>query len=354
MSNHKVDSDVINVITKGIVNVIGDVKYTQTPIDKGGGSYQITATVRVNIDSDDIDKWFAKDEQERETLIEQNKELQRSNAEKDKEIEQLKRQIANVKSEADQDRLTAQFETADKEFLSTQKREEANKYLYDGNYELAEETYNEARMLMLGDLDIYWSANRNIDEINEHMLLHPSELDYSERGLIYYSSKQYAHAVDDFSKAIELNPKSAESYNGRANAYYHLKNYEQALNDYSMAINLDIHCGIYHINRGNLYLTIKNFNKAIDDFFSAIVLRYFYVGVDYAGKELWRAYQGRGIAYYHLKKYSNAIADFNKAIELNPNSASSYYNRGLCYKSRRKNAKAEADFAKARELGYNG
>jgi tetratricopeptide (TPR) repeat protein len=43
------------------------------------------------------------------------------------------------------------------------------------------------------------------------------------------------------------------------------------------------------------------------------------------------AYSNRGNAYIDLKDYQRAIADFTKAIEIDPNDADAYYDRGFAY-----------------------
>ena len=47
----------------------------------------------------------------------------------------------------------------------------------------------------------------------------------------------------------------------------------------------------------------------------------------------WMYYFQRGIAYRNLEDYDAAIADYTKAIEINPNYAEAYNNRGIanCY-----------------------
>lgn len=50
----------------------------------------------------------------------------------------------------------------------------------------------------------------------------------------------------------------------------------------------------------------------------------------------------------------NAYADYNKALEINPNYDWAYNNRGVAYQELGDNVIAQADFAKARELGYTG
>jgi tetratricopeptide (TPR) repeat protein len=62
------------------------------------------------------------------------------------------------------------------------------------------------------------------------------------------------------------------------------------------------------------------------------------------------AYYGRGNCYYEREKYDLAIADYTKAIELDPKDDVAYFNRGDCYDKQGEYGKAEADFAKAEEL----
>ena len=62
--------------------------------------------------------------------------------------------------------------------------------------------------------------------------------------------------------------------------------------------------------------------KAIADYDKAIELN-----PEYAG-----AYYNRGIAKRQLKQYKEAIADYDKAIKLNPKDANVYYNRGFAYR----------------------
>ena len=62
------------------------------------------------------------------------------------------------------------------------------------------------------------------------------------------------------------------------------------------------------------------------------------------------AYTNRGLVKYNLKEYIAAIADYNKAIELDPTFAPAYYNRGLIYRELGKEEEAKENFKKAQEL----
>ena len=49
----------------------------------------------------------------------------------------------------------------------------------------------------------------------------------------------FSDAIEDYTKAIELDPDYADAYNNRGYAYYLLEQYGKALNDYDKAIELD-------------------------------------------------------------------------------------------------------------------
>jgi len=59
------------------------------------------------------------------------------------------------------------------------------------------------------------------------------------------------------------------------------------------------------------------------------------------------AYTNRGLAYYDKGEVERAIADFDKAIALNPKDAIAYTNRGLAYSEKGDYDSAIADYDKA-------
>ncbi len=66
-----------------------------------------------------------------------------------------------------------------------------------------------------------------------------------------------------------------------------------------------------------------------------------------------RGYNNRGVVYYKQNQFLNAIADFNKAIELDPKYADAYTNRGNAYSQTGDLSLALADFNKAISLNPN-
>lgn len=65
------------------------------------------------------------------------------------------------------------------------------------------------------------------------------------------------------------------------------------------------------------------------------------------------AYNNRGVIYDNSEQYQSAIENYNKAIELDPNYKIAYYNRGNTYGNLGQHEKAIEDYNKAIELDSN-
>lgn len=83
---------------------------------------------------------------------------------------------------------------------------------------------------------------------------------------------EYALAVNDYSKAIELNPKDVSVYMNRGLAHYNQKNYDLATADYDKAIELNPKDSMLYFNRGNSYEKMGNLQKALVDYQKAFEL----------------------------------------------------------------------------------
>lgn len=285
-----VTKDVIKVTAGSILKVLSD-NYKFMPLDEDDGIGMYKATVKVSIDTDELDKklndFLQKESEEQSSLAKQYEDLQKLNDANTKKILELEKQLSEKNSSQNKQQILNEVAEIDKNSLYAQKIDEGRRAGETKNYEQALEFFNEAI-----------SLNPNISD------------GYRGRGFVYYYLKNYSQAISDCNKSIELNPTDEFSYNNRGIIHLAIKNYLQASNDFTQAINLN-----------------QNF--------------------------AW-AYNDRGLAYYNLKNYSQAIFDYTQAINLNPKCAIAYYNRGLLYEDLQNYTKAEEDFVKARKLGFDG
>ncbi len=88
---------------------------------------------------------------------------------------------------------------------------------------------------------------------------------YNQRKLFYDSGK-FEQAIEEFNKAIDLNPKDAIAYYHHGNSYAELGKDKKALEDYSQAIHIN---PVYHTAyqaRGLTYLIVDKDELACIDF----------------------------------------------------------------------------------------
>jgi len=97
---------------------------------------------------------------------------------------------------------------------------------------------------------------------------------------------------------------------------------------------------IAYSNRGFAYYNKGQYDRAIANYDKAIKL----------DPKFAIAYNNRGIAYGQKGDDDRAFADFDTAIKLDPKSADTYYNRGIVYGQKGDYDRAIADFDTAIKL----
>ena len=61
---------------------------------------------------------------------------------------------------------------------------------------------------------------------------------YNNRGNAWHNKGDYDRAIDDYNKALEINPRYAKAYNDRGNAWSDKGDYVRACSDYQKACEL--------------------------------------------------------------------------------------------------------------------
>jgi tetratricopeptide (TPR) repeat protein len=93
---------------------------------------------------------------------------------------------------------------------------------------------------------------------------------YNNRGNAYAARRDWAHALDDYSAALRLNPKFAGAMRNRGTAYARMGDFERAIQDYGEAARLDPDDPHALIGRGLVYCERREFERATGDFDAAL------------------------------------------------------------------------------------
>ena len=171
-------------------------------------------------------------------------------------------------------------------------------------------------------------------EINENL---PEAYDY--RGNAKYEIGEYNGALADFDELIKIDPNDAEHYYDRSWAYCNMEKYDDAIIDISKALEIDPRNSLYYYDKGRFEYWAERYKDAVIDLTKGIDLR-----------PTESKYIYRGNCYMELEEYDQALSDFNKALEIEPESASARVRRGILYKSLERLEDAENDFKKILEL----
>jgi serine/threonine protein kinase len=145
--------------------------------------------------------------------------------------------------------------------------------------------------------------------------------------------------------------KEAESCNLRGETFRHNNEPEKAIEQFTLALKYDPEFFLAYLNRATAYDDLRQLDqlkRAIDDCNQALKL----IPPD-AKADLSLAYILRGNAFRHLKAFDEAIADYNKSLQLGPaNLGKVYYYRGVCYEGKGDLKHAKADKEMGTKLGY--
>lgn len=136
-----------------------------------------------------------------------------------------------------------------------------------------------------------------------------SALDFYNRGFDLYHKAKYREAIQDFTRALELDPQFAAAYSARGNAYSWLYDFQRALADSTKATDLSRFLSkkvqaVSFADRCWVYLELQENDKALADCNLALEL----------DPELPTAHLNRGVLRARRQDYAGARADYNEAI----------------------------------------
>jgi tetratricopeptide (TPR) repeat protein len=147
-----------------------------------------------------------------------------------------------------------------------------------------------------------------------------------EQGNTYFGQKQHDKAIDEFTRAIELNPQLAIGYYDRAYVYTKQQDWSSAVADLNKAIAIDPGLAAAYWLRGQVYyFNGSSYDQAIASYTKAIDL----------DPNFETAYFERAWAYVGNGAYDKAIEDFSRVLALDKGASDALYGRAWCYATRR-------------------
>ncbi len=154
--------------------------------------------------------------------------------------------------------------------------------------------------------------DRAIADFSRALELDPDDFSsYRNRGNTYFRKNEYALAIKDFARAIQMRPDKAELYWYRARCYLKTGNLDEALADANQSLEKNPKAAMARFVRAEIYLGKRDFERAIKDYTESLELKLSEKYVD-------AAYFGRANAYHAKGLVNDALNDFRKAAELQP------------------------------------
>ena len=212
VENLQLTKDEIQVLASGIMEVeILDKKRT---IVREGEGIHFWVQIKAKVNPDKIEE-MAKRVKEK-SVVEDYKKIQEAYDKGQKEIEELKKQLAGAKGEKEKKQVEAKITDEERLFQAKEWFEKGYQHSLNKEHDSAIEAYTNAIAL---------TPN----------LANP----YNNRGNAYADKGQYDRAIEDFNKAIAIDPNDAAAYSNRGIAYADKGQYDRAIEDFNKAIAID-------------------------------------------------------------------------------------------------------------------
>jgi len=210
------------------------------------------------------------------------------------------------------------------------------------------------------------SFQETIDLMDQLIASDPSIPDaYFYRGVAYAQLENYARAIDDYTRAIELRDYEWTYYAFRADTYLLVNDASSALGDYDQAIELNPRYTEAFRGRALAYQMVGDgllsqldaliaeglTSAAMGDSFGAI--NSFTLAIESSNEPLRvlaDAYYNRGLIQYGNQDLAAAITDYSQSLEIYPRMHDSYLGRGIANRENGDLRQAGRDFLRRIEI----
>jgi len=160
-------------------------------------------------------------------------------------------------------------------------------------------------------------------------------------------ARQYDSAIRSFREAAELNKLEPRIQFSLGRALQIKKDYKGALEAFDKATQLNSSYVKAHYAKGLLLSRMKQLDKAVVAFQAAISVP------DGKAKDVSKAFNGLGLAYYRQQKFNQAISAYGQAVTVNPQNHEAFFNLAKVHAEKKNYQAAVEDLQKAVNLDRN-
>lgn len=185
-----------------------------------------------------------------------------------------------------------------------------------------------------------------------------NSLPYWNRGQFLRNQGKYDLALQDYTKAITIEPKNPELRNSRGKTYFDMSMnpaFKARANEFAQKAIQDFNDGLGQqnikpktkaemlINRGAAHASQGRFEQGLADLTEGVKTQ--------PGNK--NGYLNRSLVYFNLRQFDKAIEDYSEYLKLDPYMANIWYERGMLRRSLNRSQEALGDLNRAIELDPN-
>jgi protein O-mannosyl-transferase len=187
-------------------------------------------------------------------------------------------------------------------------------------------------------------SERALENYNKAISLEPGKAQpYNNRGKIYFDRGEIDKAIADYNKCIELEPNHVNALANRGAAFGMKQEWNTALNDLNKALELEPFHSNALSNRAFVWFQIQEYEKSIEDFSK-------YLTVEPNDADVINTI---GLCYFRLGNNEKALQKFNRTIQIDASKGAYFLNRSLVLNSMGDKTNALKDAERAIQLGFN-
>jgi tetratricopeptide (TPR) repeat protein len=179
-------------------------------------------------------------------------------------------------------------------------------------------------------------------DFNQAVRCQPDSADgYFFRGVVRKSTNNFSRALNDFNKAVSINPRSDMYLLYRGITLGLLKDYPSAIADLDSSLSIKpndytayLHRGLFQGRAGNLKASVADLGKALSILPTSDI------------------HFERGKVFLQLNNSDSALAEFNKAVDLNAANGTLFLTRAKLFMDKGRKSEGFLDLVAARKLGF--